>query len=335
MNRLALFLSFTIIGLAARVAAQPASGEPRLAVELRPFPEAGPWKRRLAITSRRAQEVVLDRRLLQLTVLEPRERGRPRRHVCRYPSAPTRPREDSVRVMAEGETYEEWLDLRELCWGRPLDALARGAASVEVAYGFRGRGQFVVRQAGERRPPHRVAGTGFVFEAPSSTSASAPVPSNEESSGPLVRVSMAAVSTSAVPSFSVSVRGEGTAAPRYVYLRDDLFSFRVSGPLGSVRCTTARTDVVPIVDFFRRLSRSSRTTLASDYVCPEGTFDVPGVYEVVPEVELVYDGARFDLEAVTGSFVGEVTPVRISSRDYVEQRVEDLLVILESVNEAP
>lgn len=335
MNRLAFFFSFTTIGLSAMVGAQPDPGEPPLAVELRPFPEAGPWKRRLAITSRRAQEVVLDRRLLQLTVLEPRERGRPRRHVCRHPSAPTRPLEGRMRAMAEGETYEEWLDLRELCWGRPLDVLARGAASVEVAYGFRGRGQFVVRQPGERRPPNRVAGVAFVFEPLSSARQPALVPSIEETSGPLVRVSMAAVSTSAIPSFSVSIRGEGETARRHVYIRDDLFSFRVSGPLGSVRCTTARTEIVPIVDFFQRLSRSSRTTLASDSVCPRGTFDVAGVYEVVPEVELVYDGVRFDLEAVTGSFVGEVTPVRITSRDYVEQRVEDLLAILESANEAP
>ncbi|MCB9622645.1 MAG: hypothetical protein H6723_04825 [Sandaracinus sp.] len=328
MKRLAIIFAWSVL-FAVPVAAQREPAPPRLEVEVRPFDEAGPWKRRLALRSLRAQEVVLDRRLLELTVIEPRDRGRPRRHTCRHPNAPRRPADERVRAMNAGESYEEWLDLRELCWGRALDVLERGEATVEVTYGFRARSAFVVREEGERRAPHRVDGASFTFTPPAAS------PAAEGSESPEVSVTLARVSTSRSPTLRVTLRGEGAGRAKRVYVRDDLFAFEVHGPLGTVRCEPSRTTIVPIVDFYKRLSRPIRTTIASELRCPDDTFEVPGVYEVVPRVDLVYDGTRYDLDALTGRFVGTAAPIRITSRSYVEQRVEDLLAILRPSSEEP
>ena len=330
-------LVFALVGLtpASSADAQRARvpEEPRLSVTLEAFPDAGPWKRKLVLRSLRAQEVVRDRRLLELTVLETRERGRPRRHVCRYPGAPARPVEARVAAMSAGETYVEWLDLRELCWGRAARVLESGEVTVEVSYGFRARSRAVVREEGERRPPNRVPGDAFTFALPSATTGATSASTTTDPTATAtttattsaLTVSLAPTSTAGTPVLSVTIRGEGGGR---IYVRDDLFSFDVRGPLGSVRCAIPRTTIVPIVDFYRRLSRPTRTSIAASIQCPDDTFAVPGVYEVVPIVDLVYDGARYDLETVTGRFEGAPAAVRITSREYVEQRVEDLLAIL-------
>ncbi|MBX3247340.1 MAG: hypothetical protein KF901_09170 [Myxococcales bacterium] len=308
-----LLLALTPALTSARPSAAQPAPDARLEVRLMPLDAHGPWKRRLVIQSPSAQEVVLDRRLLELTVLEPRERGRPRRHTCRHPDAPRRPVPARVEAMEPGAHYEEWVDLRMYCWGAALAALTRSAATVEIGYGFRARGAFVARQPDERRPPHRVAGEGFEWAPPAT-------PSDEGD----VRVRLRPVTTRGAPTLAVELRGTGEAARKRVYLRDDLFSFEVRGPLGTARCRPTRTTIVPIVDFYRALSRQSATTLSVAGLCPPGTFDVPGVYEVTPVVDLVYDGTRYELDALTGRFEGPPAPVRITGGAYVIQRVDDL-----------
>jgi hypothetical protein len=125
-------------------------------------------------------------------------------------------------------------------------------------------------------------------------------------------------------SFSVGVYSNG--GTKRVYLRDDLFGFVVDGPMGRVTCAVPRERIVPIVDFYRRISerRAARTSISAARWCPDGTFDVAGVYDVTPIVDLVYDGARYDLETVTGRFEGLPVPIRVRRGDhaYVEQTPE-------------
>lgn len=300
-------LAFALVFLvSAPVAAQES---PRLEVSLEPIEDAGPFVRRLRVRSSRRQEVVRDRRLLALTV-RPRE-GR-RRYRCVHPRAPRRVDSGRVALMDAGESYEEWVDVRMYCWGAALAALERGA-EVEVSYGFRSRGRhrWIAREPDERRPPHRVSGGELSWDPMGSPSAEGPV-----------RVWLAATTTRGQPVFRVRVAGEGR-----VYLRDDLWSFVVRGPLGRVECAVPRQPVVPIVDFFVRLGRRPRrATLDAGLYCPDGTFDVEGVYEVTPRLELVYDGEAYDLEAVTGTFEGPPAPLRVlrPGAPYVEQRIDDL-----------
>ena len=321
---LTLALAALALGLSAPSPAAAQDEEaPRLDVRLAPWPEAGPWIVRWTLTSPVAQEVVADRRLLQLRV---QAEGSRRRTVCRHPDPPRRVEETRTRAFEAGETHEEWVDLRELCWGRTLAALGARPAEIEVAYGFRGRGRgrFVARAEDERRPPHRVAGETLAWQPPADEGEGG---EGEDEDAPVVQVSVRPVSTrSATPPARLTIRGRGGR----VYLRDDLFSLRVRGPLGTVTCAVPRQPIVPIVDFYRSLRRPSRTSVDTARWCPEDTFAVPGVYEVTPIVELVYDAERYDFDAVTGTFEGEPTPFRVRGRGYVEQRVEDLRSVLEA-----
>jgi len=90
------------------------------------------------------------------------------------------------------------------------------------------------------------------------------------------------------------------------------------------------------VDFFRTLrARPSTARLAADRYCPNGTFAVPGVYEVVPRIELIYDAGGFDFDALTGTFQGEPAPVRRTRGAYVEQTLASLEAAFASTEQAP
>lgn len=304
-----------LVVLAATATAQ-ADDEP-ITVTLTPLTQYGPYKAKLTITARADREVVIDRRLLQLTV-RPEVEGRRRspRLRCRHPDEPRRA--ERTRQLSAGESYEEWVDLRMYCWGRPLRALEAGPATIEVAYGFRrgGRGRFVAREEGERRPPRGVEGEPLAWTGPAEST------EGEGEPAP-VEVGLRPTSSRGAPVLRPTIRAtEGR--PR-VYLRDDLWSFTVRGPLGTVECQPQRQVIAPIVDFFQRLRSRPRTErFAVEHYCPEDTFAVPGVYEVAARVELIYDADRFDFDAVTGTFEGEPTPVRRTRGEYVEQTLESL-----------
>ncbi|MBO6937214.1 MAG: hypothetical protein JJ863_19745 [Deltaproteobacteria bacterium] len=303
-----------VLILAATTTAQ-ADDDP-ITVTLTPLTEYGPYKAKLTIIAHADREVVIDRRLLQLTV-RPQVEGRRRspRLRCRHPNEPRRA--DRTREMSAGETYEEWIDLRMYCWGRPLRALEAGPATIEVGYGFRrgGRGRFVAREEGERRPPRSVDAEPYAWVGPSAAE-------DSENESP-VEVGLRPTSARGEPLLRPTIRAtEGR--PR-AYLRDDLWSFTVRGPLGSVECRPSRQVIAPIVDFFSRLSSRPRTeSFAVEHYCPDDTFAVPGVYEVTPRVELIYDADRFDFDAVTGTFEGAPAPVRRTRGEYVEQTLESL-----------
>jgi hypothetical protein len=103
------------------------------------------------------------------------------------------------------------------------------------------------------------------------------------------------------------------AGRQKIYARPSQWRFEVRGPTGRVRCRMPSYEVSPIVDFFRTVTRHRklREVLEAKRFCPEGTFDAAGVYDVTAVLDLLYDGARYDLGATTGTFRGVPTPVRI------------------------
>ena len=258
-------------------------------------------------------EVVADRRLLRFEV---RPEGSRRRYRCSHPDAPRRVPEERVKRLGAGSdqrTWREWIDIRMYCWGRALRAID-GGARVEVSYGFprRGRGRWVARRATSEDEIR-------IVEGPELTFAAKPEPPPRE--GPVrIELSPRDVRSGSALSFSVAIRAnEGS---QRVYVRDDLFSFAVDGPLGRVTCSVDRETIVPIIDFYRRLRGrgAARTSIAASRWCPEGTFDVAGVYDVSPVVDLVYDGERYGIEVVTGRFEGAPVPMRVrrGEHGYVE-----------------
>lgn len=276
-----------------------------------------PYKRvlELRVTDGAATDVVVDRRLLELSV---RAEGSRRRHRCRHPAAPRRTDAARVQRLGGGDASvgREWIDLRMYCWGRALRALEAGA-QVEVTYGFRarGRGRWVARRPDESGALRRLTGEAVVFPA---------VITTESAEAARLRPTLrpASVRSGRSVSFRVRLRSAGQAT--WVYPRDDLWRFHVSGPLGEVDCEGQRQAIVPIIDFYRRATaRSGPAASIAGSIC-EGAFEVAGVYEVTPIVDLVYDGHRYDLEAATGTFAGQSVPIRVTvgARGYVEQAVE-------------
>lgn len=295
-----------------------AHADDRVAVQLTRIPDATVWHYRMTLRSNDSQELVRDRRLLRLTV---RPEGTRRRHRCTHPNAPRRVSVGRVAQLDASEIHEEWIDLRMYCWGRALRALESGNATIEVQYGFtsRSRVRWIARKSDERRPPFRVEGQAVAWTTPSEVA-----PEATETTETSVELSVTPSTTrSTWPLIRARIGGRGR-----IYPRDDLWSFIVRGPLGTVTCQPNRQTIVPIIDFFRRLNRRGvGTALGTADMCPEDTFEIEGVYEITPVIDLVYGGDEHGLDdVVTGTHRGTPTPFRVLRRGaYVNQDVEDLL----------
>jgi len=310
-------------GRRARRSASP----PGVGVSVTPAPASlSPYRYIFTLrpTDWSSAEVVADRRLLSFVV---RPNGSRRRHTCRHPDAPRRVNEGRVRTLGAGgePEWREWIDLRMYCWGRALSALSSGA-EVEVHYGFRRarRGAWVAREATESEGPatrgaRSLEGGQLTFAAIDEGDETA----TEGAEAPAVRVSMGTRDVRTGQSLTFRPRLRSTGRTVHVYVRDDLFRYRINGPLGQTECALPRTPIAPIVDFYRRLGRrgSAGGTLAIIYACRDA-FQVAGIYEVTPIVDLIYDAAGWDLDDVaTGTFEGEAVPIRVrrGERGYVEQ----------------
>jgi hypothetical protein len=301
----ALLLGLMIVGLATPAAAE-------VHASLRPDSVGAPYRYVLElVTDGEAADVVFDRRLLSLRL---RVEGRRRPLTCRHPAAPRRVQDSRVVHLDSSTTrVAEWLDLRMYCTGAALDAV-RAGASVQARYGFSrgGRTRWVVK-AGDARPLRSLDLPEFTL--PALTPPPAPTGAID------VTLRSTTVTVGRSPSFRLKLRSDG--ARRIVYARDDLYRFHIAGPLGEVDCGPDTLEVVPIVDFYQRVSRrgGASARIDSAQVCPDA-FSVPGVYEVTPSIDLIYSGERYGLDAVTGRFVGSPALVRVVGRTYVVHPVD-------------
>lgn len=259
-------------------------------------------------------DVVVDRRLLHL---EMRDETHHRTIRCDHPNAPNArvAMRQTTKLTDNGAntTYREWVDLRSYCFGSALAFLDRGA-HVHATYGFvRGGRTTWVARSGDNHPSIVDAGEFDVAAKTETTPVAAPV---------AVRLATIDRASAAGMSFAVSVAT--THGRRRVYIRHDLFRFRIRGPLGVVECGVPQQTIVPIADFFTPITERSaaRRTLEAQQFCPDA-FEVEGVYEVTPSVDLPYSprSTRPATDVVTGHFDGPTTLVRIrsGSRGYVDQ----------------
>jgi hypothetical protein len=295
-------------------------------------------------------EVIADRRLLRLEVMEPqapaasgrRAPPRPRVYRCAHPDAPrwraawsraAPPR--LTRLEGDERRVAEWIDLREYCRGPARAALALGG-SLRATYGFGGvparggGGPFVARvPAPEGGVTQSFAALGPHEEA---LAPPAPAPAPAPPPGPAPASASPAAEVRLRPLDRASARGavldltvRPTAAAARVYLRPDQVSLRVRGPLGAVRCAPERLPIVPIVDFFRRVTPGRPASVRVDlgFLCPSGSFDVAGVYELTPVLELPHrhpGGAP----SLVGTFEGPPAALVVhrGERGYVERTPE-------------
>lgn len=118
---------------------------------------------------------------------------------------------------------------------------------------------------------------------------------------------------------SATLRNTGKVSAT-MRLRSDALVFRVK-PLGASRafeCGFANPRRANARDFFTTLSAGKSRDLSAllGELCPQGTLERPGVYEIWPRVDLHETGESFDLAAVTGSFVApSPTLLRLRSGD--------------------
>ncbi len=321
-----ILLSLLSIALLAPVA----RAEDLVDVTLTPWSEHDgvdrPYRFLVEVRPRGAEpvEVLADRRVLSFTV-RPSE-GR-RRYTCRHPQPQGRASTGRVRTLtlgsAEDVAWLEWIDVRMYCTGRALAALNAGA-QLEARYGWprASRTRWIARRPGSSSPREWQGGA----ELPARAFPAQPEQSTRLREGEgEVPIELALTPTSARTGAALTLRAavrarEGTER---VYVRADAFAFTVRGPLGDVRCDVETGGGSPPPDLFRRITtrRAARESLDADFFCPEDSFEVAGVYEITPELTLEHSGEEWELDAVTGRFVGPTVPVRIThgERGYVEQ----------------
>lgn len=265
----------------------------------------------LALVASGDVEVIQDGRLFELSVSEPVPEGsrrRPRTHRC---SLPSRPRRLSTEpgLMHAGDRFGVALDLRALCWGRALAAIEAGG-EVTVRYSVpRGRGSFAARAPGgdARSTLASIeAVSGFELPAPEVREVS-----------PVISMGAVDLRSARTATFRVAIRGP-EASTRRAWIRPDRVHFRVVTPRGErVDCDLPGTGAGAIPDLFARISlrRASRLSLDAITYCPEDTFEQAGVYEVTPVLTLDEDGAEWNFDALVGTFVGAMVPLRVRSGD--------------------
>ncbi|MFN9809520.1 MAG: hypothetical protein ACK6CU_07820 [Deltaproteobacteria bacterium] len=298
----ALFASGSAV-VSERALAQRAPLEAPAVLRVTP---AGGYRVTLTVEARETLELAADRRLLRVEIRDARNR----RASC---AAAVRPRPEArARRLAPGERWAEWLDVRELCWGRSLAALEDAR---EVTFYFdagRGRGAWVAR----------TSATTFRSLAPVSSTFRAP-PAEVPPRGPL-RVTLAPV--------DVAVRGRATLRVRVVgsepewvraFIRPEHVSFRVTTQTGGhFECALPPYTGRALPDFFARLTSRRGVAFALDAVRYCGPFVEPGIHEITPVLALRESGAPWRIAALTGTFAGPGVALRVRSSAYVEQPAE-------------
>jgi hypothetical protein len=270
---------------------------------------------RLDVARDGLSEAVADLRWLGFDVLV---EGRRRPLTCTYSRAPSNT--DASKVVAtpaaRSALLDATVDVRMYCAGAAFDAIEAGA-SIRAFYGVRSatRRRYIVqdtvRQRG--RPLARVEAAPFTLVPSAPATPAAPTP-DAPAAAPVAEVPIRVGMPSFEATRSVTLRPflEAVTTTR-VYLRPELWSFEITTPSGrTARCNVPGHPVVPIVDFFSRVTPGARraVTIDASTLCPR-IFDAPGVYDVVPVLELVYDGANVGLDALVGTFRGHGSFVRI------------------------
>jgi len=265
-----------------------------------------------ALTNESAEPVrILATRYLLSLELKPEKRGGGVRRCSPPPGlAPRGVVPDRIVTLAPGKKYDERIDVRFFCWGQ--SKLRTKAHTVKAAYGRRGRAtadHWVVSNAdGTAGYVGRLESEPLPVEA-----LPAPVAGPHEPKRGLELVAHDTQSSEGREVIVGLTLVNHGPDPVDLFLHPFAYHFRVASMAGEVVCamhdpsrSLSRTD-------FTRLRRNGRTSARLDMgeFCPPGTFAVPGLYEVRPELVLAHDGASVGLAAHTGTVAAEPILVRI------------------------
>jgi hypothetical protein len=103
---------------------------------------------------------------------------------------------------------------------------------------------------------------------------------------------------------------------KWLYFRRELVSFDVSGPGGQVSCDPGPDVRAPDRQSFSRVKPGGRVSATSRLIelCPDGTFDEPGLYLIDTRFDSTRSGAEFELDAFTGHLESD-EPVTVRVQD--------------------
>lgn len=285
-------LSLMVVSFAAVASAQPrrTDREPAPAVDFSVEQMSGdePFRRVLALRAAAPADIVADRRLLYFEVRVPDSRRVLR---CEHPDR-RRASRSTVRLEA-GERWAEWIDLREYCWGRTLDAL-RGGAELAAFY---------------RVGPRQTLGPHEEHIEPVAA------PADPEPLAP-IRILLRNSDARRARDLTFRVRVLTRDGRVRAYVRSDHVRFRVRGPEGNFDCGMAHGQGAAAPDLFGWLTPRSGPSFVLDpsFYCPD-SFGAAGIYEVVPMIDLEQSGERWGFTTPTGTFTGPPALVRIREGD--------------------
>lgn len=268
----------------------------------------------------------------------------PESKVCEGKPMPTSLTEDDTLELAPGQLLIHAFDPRDLCEG--TNALTEGA-SVEVSYGFplqtkklwKG-GKLTTVEVEQTAPfvAERIAQGEEAFvplkfltadpirlDQTYPLEAVSALPSDEDSLAddgenkprtppPPLDLRIFPLGTSSAPEQGVvTVELRNTSGKSMeIFIRRELFTYEVSGPLGEATCHMYPAERAPDASAFTTLApgeaRSLSTRLAE--ACPEGTWDEPGTYSVSASFQTTADGAEHEIDAFMGSAVTK-SPARL------------------------
>jgi hypothetical protein len=349
MTNPALTVLLVTSALAAAPRAEPPDLPPAsLALRVDAPAASALWKIVVTNTGNEMLRLAADGRLLRLEVrppanaAPPTKKGKARKKdvsvECRAPTPlrPTSVDEDRAVLLPPGARYEEWIDPTLFCFDSRQKAALVPGASVVARLGFpparakRGRparptSPFVAEPTAAATtvsPIKELVAPGFVLpDAPAQpeTPAAAPQsPADADPGVPRLEVSAPArVDAAGARSLSITVTASNAGKRALLAnLRTENVSFDVNGPGGAVHCEQWAGERTLVNDFFRTMGpgrRQSLTILPAE-ICPEGSFDRPGVYRVSPIVTVSDEADEFPAGAWTGRAVAaRPTLVRIRS----------------------
>ncbi len=334
--------------VAAKPHAAPPLPAPSTEVRLDAPGATGTWRLVVQNTGEAPLRLAADLRLLALDLEPPaddapppaatpraRRAPKPTRVTCALP-ADMRPTGSDGRsvVLAPGARFEGAFDPTLYCFGAREQAALRAGARVTARFGFgaakRLAPPYVVEpdapDAGVAPARELVAGATVVGQTDDAATSATPASAEDAQAAREPHLTIATpprVDASSARSLGLTVRlGNGGARTLLVHLRRDRLGFDVAPPTGAtVHCgpSLARRGLVP--DRFDRLapgaSRSLDVLLGE--LCPDHTFDRPGLYRVQASVRAPDAGVRWSLNAWTGEATAAaptVVRVRTGSRPF-------------------
>jgi hypothetical protein len=231
--------------------------------------------------------VLADGRFLRVDI----EGEKGKRASCTYPSDGVR----GARVdLAAGSELSFDVPPEDLCFGSAeYGAWLRGGA-MTVRYGSTGDNAAMMIPNTDAKGKPRAYTTAQSAKVPLASSASVlpQLPPTQE---------FAVTATPRIDTMSgtglglnITVANIGQST-RTAWLRPGAVVLQVTGPKGEqTRCAPARTQVNPPREMYATLGPKGATTIyvSADELCPDGTFDAPGLYRVEAQVDSRPGGGR-------------------------------------------